>query len=299
MLLSLIIGMWAVPIGTAHSFAQLPNAVAHPVSFRAVSFREVRGRGLLLRAWVNDSGPYSFAVDTGAGATLLSTRVANEARVIIKEGKPARLTGMSGVTTSAQEVSVQSLAIGSAGNHLPGKGLVMVTSGLPRDLDGVLDPVQSFAPLGFVIDIPAGTLSAFDPRTAPLRLSAQPAEGAVVPWLQQGRERRPFVELDNGDRALLDTGSSLGFAIKDRNSSPPISAHSVRDVGGGSVSTRRVSSTTISIGSLVLRNIPTDLVTGANVDAPLLLGLNALRPFKLTFDPAHRLIEIVPGAPGR
>ena len=48
---------------------------------RAVRFREEEGTGLLVKAWVNGAGPYTFAVDTGAGGSLLSRRVAVEAGV--------------------------------------------------------------------------------------------------------------------------------------------------------------------------------------------------------------------------
>jgi hypothetical protein len=61
------------------------------------------------------------------------------------------------------------------------------------------------------------------------------------------------------------------------------------------MSTRRVT-TTIAIGSLTLQKIPTDLIAGSDADAPTLLGLAALRPFRLRFDPLHRLIEIAPRA---
>jgi hypothetical protein len=44
----------------------------------------------------------------------------------------------------------------------------------------------------------------------------------------------------------------------------------------------------------VLRNIPTDVISGAPAETPALLGLNALRPFRMRFDPLHRLIEIAP-----
>jgi hypothetical protein len=306
LLLSLTIAIWAVPLGTAHSFARdrttsptlskIGNGVTGPSIPRPVSFREVRGRGLLVRTWVNSAGPYSFALDTGAGATLLSPRVASEAHVNIKSGRTSSIGGLSGATVSASEATLRSLALGDRENDLPAKGLVMVTGGLPRDLDGVLDPTEAFAPLGYAIDLPRGELSSFDPHEAPVRLSDQPAEGTVVQWLREGRGRRPFVQLDNGDRALLDTGSNLGLAIKDRDpSSRTVSGYAVRDVGGGRVSARRAPPTTITIGSLVLRNIPTDLISGAEADAPVLLGLSALRPFKLRFDPAHRLIEIAPG----
>jgi predicted aspartyl protease len=307
LLLSLIIGIWAVPLGTAHSSARVPRSsstlsesgrgITSPSIPRTVNFRELRGRGLLVRAWVNSAGPYSFALDTGAGATLLSARVASEAHVNIKSGRTTSIGGLSGATVSASEATLRSLALGDRENYLPAKGLVMVTGALPGDLDGVLDPTEAFAPLGYAIDLPRGELSAFDPQDAPVRSSDQPPEGTVVQWLREGRGHRPFVQLDNGDRALLDTGSNLGLAIRDREpGSRTVSVYAVRDVGGGRVSARRAGPTTITIGSLELRNIPTDLISGAEAGAPVLLGLNALRPFKLRFDPTHHLIEIAPGA---
>lgn len=262
----------------------------------AVEFREVAGRGLLVRTWVNGAGPFNFAIDTGAGATLLSPAVANEARVKVRSGRATSVAGLSGAAVAAHEASVDNLAIGESENYLPAKGAAVVTSGLPRDLDGVLDPTEAFSPLGYVIDLPRHELSAFDPRDNPVRLNQQPPEGTVVPWLREGRGRRPFVMLDTGERALLDTGSSLGFAIKDNSQSEGkrISGYAVRDVGGGRISARRAAPATISIGSLTLRRIPTDIISGADVEAPVLLGLSALRPFQLRFDPVHRLIEIAP-----
>jgi hypothetical protein len=249
----------------------------------------------MVRTWINSVGPYNFAIDTGAGATLLSQRVADEARVATKGGRTS-IAGLSGVSTSARGAAIQSLAIGDSENYLPAKGEAMIVVGLPRDLDGVLDPTEAFSPLGYVVDLPQRELSAFDPQTDPIRINEQPDEGTVVKWVREGASRRPFVMLDNGDRALLDTGSSLGLAIRDRDSSDrKLPAYSVRDVGGGNISSRRVAATTVSVGSLTLRGVPTDLVSGTDADAPVLLGLSALRPFRLRFDPLHRLIEIAPG----
>lgn len=259
------------------------------------SFREVPGRGLIVKTWINSTGPFSFAIDTGAGATLLSPRVADQARVTLKGGRSGAVAGLSGVTTPAREAAIQSLAIGDSENYLPAKGEAMLVSGLPGDLDGVLDPTEAFSPLGYVIDLPQRELSAFDARTSPLRMNEAPGDGTVVPWLREAHGRRPFVMLDNGDRALLDTGSGLGLAVRDTGSADQRApAYVVRDVGGGHISARRVAATTISIGSLTLRRIPTDLVSGTEVDAPVLLGLSALRPFRLEFDPMHRLIAISP-----
>jgi predicted aspartyl protease len=291
----------AVSFGAALSVAQNSGRrVSEPVTGlrvpRPVPFREVSGRGLIVRTWINSVGPFDFAIDTGAGATLLSQRVADEARVAIKSGR-ASIAGLSGAATSARNATIQRLAIGDSENNLPAKGEVMVVSGLPRDLDGVLDPTEAFSPLGYVIDLPQRELSAFDPRDNPIRINEQPDDGTVVRWVREGLSRRPFVMLDNGDRALLDTGSSLGLAIRDSGSPDRRKpGYTVRDVGGGQISSRRVAANTVSIGSLTLRHVPTDLVSGTEADAPVLLGLSALRPFRLRFDPLHRLIEIAPGS---
>jgi hypothetical protein len=70
----------------------------------------------------------------------------------------------------------------------------------------------------------------------------------------------------------------------------------IRDIGGGTVFSRRVSPSTISIGELVLRGIPTDILFQVEDDAPVILGRDALYPFKISFDPRKRLIEFVTSA---
>jgi len=300
--LILLTGMGAVSFGAAlfvsGQNSRLPgnstqSARADSIP-HSVSFREVHGRGLLVTVWINSAGPFTFAIDTGAGATILSPRVATEAGVSVREGRGPSIAGLSGAMVSAHDAVIRTLAVGDPQNYLPAKVDVIITSGLPRDLDGLLDPNDAFGPFGYVIDLPRGELSAFDPRRLPLRVNIQPRDGAVVAWLREGNSHRPFVMLDTGERALIDTGSSLGFVVRDLGASAGRTRGSaVHDVGG-SVSTRRTAPRTIAIGSLVLRNVPTDVVSGAAVDAPVMLGLNALRPFRLRFDPLHRLIEIAP-----
>ena len=294
-ILSLFVGIRAVSFEAALFAAPQKPRSNHPkLSLpRTVRFRDVRGRGLLANVWVNSAGPYIFAIDTGAGATLVSQRVASEAR-LYRSGRDRSVAGLSGAAANASEAKIQTLALGDRDNFLPGRSDVVVTSGLPADLDGVLDPTEAFSPLGYVIDIPRNELSAFDPHDVPINLSRPPAGGATVSWLREPQGRRPFVQLDNGDRALIDTGSSLGLAIRDYYAANSNHGSLVRDIGGGQVSTRRVRPRTIAIGPLALRNVPTDLISGSEADAPVLLGLSALRPFKLTFDPLHHLIEIVP-----
>ena len=330
LLIALVSIMWAVPLnGAAHLSeresvetgrsigAQSTNRdAASPARERgttraastlprAVRLRENRGRGLMIQTWVNGTGVYSFAVDTGAGATIISERVARAAGVEFGRGRATVMTGMSGTgTASGREARVRSLAIGDERNLLPSQGAVVVTSGLPPDLDGVLDPTEGFWPMGYSIDMRRGELSAFDPRTTPLRTSDAPRGGAVVQWIFERGSRRPFVMLDGGRRALIDTGSEFGLAISESaSSSGMISAtagrtsrerDSVRDIAGGRINARRVAPTTVQIGSLVLRSVPTDLLSGVVDGSPILLGREALRPFYLSFDPLHRLILITP-----
>src|SRR2546426_3513493 len=76
--------------------AQALGALPHPVIFR-----EVKERGLLVRVWVNETGPYNFAIDTGAGITLIGNRVAASAgadrhgssRSLRRPGGPSPLRG--------------------------------------------------------------------------------------------------------------------------------------------------------------------------------------------------------------
>lgn len=291
----------AVSIGAALSLPKAQQGVSRPsqrtVSMpHSVTFREVRGRGLLMDTWINSQGPFRFAIDTGAGVTLMSRRVADEAKINVHRGTGTSIAGLSGRVVSASGGSIQSIAIGDPQNYLPAKTDVVISNGLPTDLDGLLDPNDAFGPLGYSIDIPRHELTAFDPYAQRLSVRAQPPGGIVVAWSRQGNSHRPFVVLDTGEKALIDTGSSLGFAVQGTGSSrEPPSRSAVHDVGGR-VSAHRVAPRTITIGSLVLRNVPTYMIFGASSDAPVLLGLNALRPFRLRFDPLHHLIEIAPGA---
>jgi len=137
-----------------------------------VGFRESEGRGLLVRAWVNGEGPFDFALDTGAGASILSPRVAGAARVEVEAGggRGIEVGGLSGASRAgAQKAFVRNLSAGFRENSLPVRGLFIVAHGLPEDLDGILDPTEIFSPLGYVIDFPRNELRVFDPRSTPLR----------------------------------------------------------------------------------------------------------------------------------
>ena len=264
---------------------------------QAVSFRVDRNSGLLVEVWINGAGPFTFALDTGAGTTLVSERVAADAHIVGNRQRSTSLAGITGSTPiEGREATIRNLALGQPENYLPVNRRALVTRNLPPSIDGILDPTEAYWPLGYSIDIPNRLIEAFDPQLTPLSISRPPPEGTVVRWLTDSVSRRPFVRLSDGRLALLDTGSSFGLAVSggSRGEAHTRTRQGVRDIGGGTVTSRRVEASTVSIGALVLRRVPTDVLFGIENNSPVLLGRDALYPFKMIFDPVNHLIAIQP-----
>jgi len=300
---------WAAPLVGAAHFA---NSIVRPVAngSRAIvarplpaRFRVEKERGLLLRTWLNGRGPYIFALDTGAGMNVIAQRVVTEIRLQTKAVPSTYVGGLSSSRiVSNREAVINQMAVGERGNALPSVQTALIVSNLPPDIDGILDPTQAYAPLGYSIDMPNEQIEAFDAN------EIQPggragAEGAVVSWIRKQNDARPFVRLGDGRLALIDTGSGFGLAVNERqavivgNNRENVNNAGGRDIAGGIIRSRRVSPTTISIGELVLRRIPTDILFGVHEDAPLILGRDALHPFKISFDARRRLIAFVASSP--
>ena len=293
--------VWAAPIvGAAHYIARPVANEGRTLAQQplAARFRVENGRGLLLRIWLNGSGPYVFALDTGAGMNVIAQRVVTEIK-LPTEAAPSTYVG--GLTSSRivsnREAIISQMAVGERGNALPSSQTALIVSNLPPDIDGIIDPTQAYAPLGYSIDLPNEQIEALGADGVQTRAAG--SEGAVVAWIRKAADdSRPFVRLGDGRLALLDTGSSFGLAVNERNAvivgnNRENGSAGARDIAGGIIRSRRVSPTTISIGELVLRRIPTDILFGVHEDAPLILGRDALYPFKISFDPRRRLIAFV------
>ena len=200
---------------------------------------------------------------------------------------------------SDQEATINHLALGTSDNPVPAKFVAAVAFSLPEGIDGILDPADAFSPLGYSIDLPNRELQAFDSKAQRLRLTDNLAGGTVVQWIRERGSHRPFVRLGDGRLALLDTGSGFGLGISETSvpagMNPRRQGRGVSDLGGGRVESRRVAPATVSIGDLVLRGVPTDILTGVASDTPVILGRSALYPFRITFDPTAQLIAIEPG----
>ena len=288
--------IWAVPtVGAAHFFG--PPDATTPFT-RTARLRVDQDRGLLVDAWINGRGPFIFVVDTGAGLHIISQRLVDQIGLPVKTVNPTMIGGLSSArTTASKEATLERVALGDNTNTLPSRQVALVAANLPADIDGVLDPTEAFAPNGFVVDMPRETIGALvgslshTPQTS--------VESAVVPWIRRGSDNRPFVRLGDGRIALIDTGSRFGLGVSEANAiivarnGNQVRNQSARDIAGGNISFRRVAPTTVSVGDLVLRSIPTDILFGVDRGTPVLLGRDALYPFRLSFDPQQRLIQFV------
>ena len=289
--LSVAIVAWAVPIsGIAHQRVQQPRAQRMSEPVAPIRLRDDRG-GLLASGWINGAGPFVFAIDTGAGVSLISRNVVERARLQVTKSRRPLVGGLStSPISSDQETRINGLSLGRRDNHVPGSFSAAIVTNLPGSIDGVLDPTEVFKSFGYSVDLPNRELQVFDTATYRLRLNNVPRDGAVVRWV--GGDR-PFVRLGDGRLALIDTGSSFGLALNEVGNHRG-SGNTIHDLGGGTVQSRRVAPQTVSIGALVLNGVPTDVLTGVAPGTPIIIGRRALFPFRITFDPASRLISFEP-----
>ena len=291
-ILSVATVAWAVPTrGIAHQRVQRLRSADVVAPIR---LRDDRDRGLLAQGWINGAGPFAFVIDTGAGVSLISRNVVDRARLQVSRSGRSLVGGLStSPISSDQETRISGLALGDRNNNVPGSFAAAVVGNLPPSIDGILDPTDVFRPYGYSVDLPNRELRVFDTASQRLRLTDVPKDGAVVRWVRGGGNDRPFVRLGDGRLALIDTGSSLGFALSETGRATG-SNHITRDLGGGTVQSRRVAPQTVTVGALVLNHVPTDVLTGVAPGTPIILGRGALFPFKITFDPASRLIAFEP-----
>ena len=276
-----VVTVGAVPIrGTA------------PQRVQPIRLRDERERGLLAQGWINGAGPFVFAIDTGAGVSLVSRNVVDQARLQTTQSRRPLVGGLStSPISSDQQTQITGIALGTRDNRVRGSFSAAVVNTLPGQIDGVLDPTEVFKPFGYSVDLPNKELQVLD-SSYRLRVTDVPTEGAVVRWVREAGSDRPFVRLSDGRLALLDTGSRLGLALSDaRRAAGPETIH---DLGGGTIQSRRIAPQTVSIGTLVLNKVPTDLLSGVAPGTPIIIGRGALFPFKITFDPVSKLIAFEP-----
>jgi len=283
--------VWAVSsTGTAHR--RFPVSVTNSqVGIAPIKLREDR-RGLIVDAWINNAGPFTVALDTGAGTSLITPALVQRAGLKLKRSKTPLRGGLSSTPIqSNEETSLSNVSIGFQSNRLPGTVTAAVVQTLPGSLDGVLDPTQILGSLSYSVDFQRSELMVLESRYLGNARTTN-GESTVVRWIPESGGHRPFVRLADGRLALIDTGSAFGLAFSDPRAPKGKNPKAVRDLGGGSIQVREVAAQTVSIGSLVLRNIPTELLINSAPGTPVILGRRALNPFRVTFDKTSNLISI-------
>ena len=289
---TLIIVAWAVSFaGTAYRRVKPQSSTESSTSVSPIRFRDDR-RGLIVEAWINNIGPFNLAIDTGAGTSIITNSLVQRAGLKVRQLSVPITGGLSSTPIqSNQEASFSDLAIGYANNHLPAAVRAAVVQTLPGSIDGILDPAEIFGSLSFSVNFQKREIRTLETKylSQSRRLEG---EGTIVKWVTEHGGHRPFVRLADGRLALIDTGSTFGLAFSQPRTTKPSTPRAVHDLGGGSVEVRQVPPRTVTIGSLVLRNIPTEILINSAPGTPVILGRRALNPFKITFDRASSLIAI-------
>src|SRR5215467_3061358 len=199
-----------------------------------IRLRDERERGLLAQGWINGAGPFVFAIDTGAGFSIIRRDVVERARLQMTKSRRPLVGGLTtSPISSDQETQISSIALGTSENRVPGVFSAAVVNTLPGSIDGVLDPTEVFKPFGYSVDLPNHELQVLD-GSYRLRLTDVPRDGAVVRWVREAGSNRPFVRLSDGRLALLDTGSRLGLALSEGRLAAG-SGDMIHDLGGGTI----------------------------------------------------------------
>ncbi len=275
--------------------------------FAEVGFRLAGGENplLLIPATVDDRGPYTFILDTGAGASLLSPRLADELGVVATGSKEG--TGAAGKVTVAL-ASLASLAIGEA-RRAP----------MPIAITAEVDRIG--AAVGARIDGDVGYdflkhyRVSIDYRRAIARLvqgsydvtaAAHPTRSEVV--FRLASPVKPLVLV----AALVDGKGPYTFAVDTGASMTALSpalasaleieaAENVSMTGAGGMlqaAVGRVAS--LAVGGAVLENLSVVVsdfletigqAVGGRLDG--VVGYNFLRRFRVTIDYPNSLLWLV------
>ena len=110
---------WAIPtVGIAHQRVQRTERTwfAAPMPLAPIRLRDEHG-GLTASGWINGAGPFVFAIDTGAGVSLISRNVVAQARLGVTKSRRPLVGGLStSPISSDHEVRIVGLSLGRREN---------------------------------------------------------------------------------------------------------------------------------------------------------------------------------------
>lgn len=255
---------------------------------------------ILVPTHVNGRGPFEFILDTGAGTSLLTPRLADRLGIVASGAREGR--GAAGRAQVAM-ARVESLAIGEARSGGMPVGItaevdrIGAAVGHPIEGDIGYDFLRGFrltldyrrrvvrlahggAPSSFEV---AGAVGAAHAEV-PFRLAAPAKPLVLVPAFVNGRGPHTFV-LDTGASAtVLSPGLAAALKIDTVAAEPMTGAGGMLQTTLGRVSSLTVGGAALEDVAVMVADFLADL--GSVVGTPLdgILGYNFLRHFRVTLD---------------
>ena len=275
--------------------------------FAETSFRLVGGENplIIVPASVNDRGPYEFILDTGAGTSLLSPRVA-EALGIAATGSREG-SGAAGRVTVAL-ASAESLAIGGARRAPMPLAItaevdrIGTAIGHPIDGDIGYDFLKAFrVTIDYQKRLVRLVQGAYESAGRGHLLRAEvafrlagPAKPLVlVPAFVNGRGPHTFV-VDTGASATV-LSPALAHSLSIRSAAPGtmIGAGGTLQASVGRATSLAVGGASLDDLTVVVADFLDGLgkVVGATLDG--IVGYNFLRHFRVTLDYPNRVLWLV------
>ena len=255
---------------------------------------------ILIPTHVNGRGPYEFILNTGAGTSLLTPRLADELGITVSGARQGR--GAAGRVPVAM-ARVESLAVGEArGGGMP----VGITADLDRIGAAVGHRIEGDIGYDFLkafrltIDYrrrvvrlaPGGTYTGFEVvgpvgsahAEVPFRLAAPAKPLVLVPAFVNGQGPHTFV-LDTGASATV-LSPELAAALRiETAAAEPMTG------GGGMLQATLGRASSLTVGGAALEDVAVMVADfladlGRVLETPLdgILGYNFLRHFRVTLD---------------
>ncbi|MBY0312209.1 MAG: aspartyl protease family protein [Phycisphaerales bacterium] len=258
------------------------------------------GNYFLIDARINDRGPFTLLLDTGAAATVLSTRAADRLSDTAREAD-GYATGSQGQRQRIDKVvRINTLSAGEVqfkGFEAIALDLSAIQAVLGTRVDGILG-FDAFRQVLLTVDYPNSSV-----RVARGRLPEP--DGTLI--LPLARSDTPQVRVRIGDdggkggqartkRLLLDTGKAGGFTFADfdehRFSSPPTTVAMGVAIGGPFELRAGRLADDLVLGGITFRTPVVERSESSD-----LIGADALKTFAVTFDARSKRVRFQPAPP--
>ena len=275
--------------------------------FAETSFRLVGGENplIIVPTSVNDRGPYEFILDTGAGTSLLSPRVAEALGIVATSSREG--SGAAGRVTVAL-ASAESLAIGGARRApMP----LAITAEVDRIGTAIGHPIDGDIGYDFLkafrvtIDYQkrlvrlvqgayesAGRGNLLRAEVA-FRLAAPVKPLVLVPAFVNGRGPHTFVVDTGASATVLSPALAGSLSIRTAAPGTMIGAGGTLQASVGRATSLAVGGASLDDLNVVVADFLDGLgkVVGATLDG--IVGYNFLRHFRVTLDYPNSVLWLV------